>query len=353
MKLLLKIFLLVQLAGCRTAMKEPAKSSNEIQPGHHAASGFRNPPGEREPPASASHGTGFYLRRLRRSFFRPDIPPGHVVPEQDALRTLDDLKEHNTLTWLGHSTFLLRLDGKTILTDPFLTANAFPLSRGGPRRHAPPGIQITNLPAIDILVLSHDHLDHLDPKTLRALPHKEKIAVFVPLGLKRFVEKCGYAAVHELDWRQSAAVGGLTFTALPAVHNSGRGPNNRNKTLWCSWAIRSAAANLFFAGDTAYSPVAFKEIGAARGPFDAALVPIGAYEPRNLMRAYHANPEEAVRIGLELEARTLVAMHWGTIELSDEPFGNPPRRFRKKAAASGYAEDRIWTMKIGETRVLP
>jgi L-ascorbate metabolism protein UlaG (beta-lactamase superfamily) len=272
------------------------------------------------------------------------------VPEQEALRNLDDLKDQNTITWLGQSTFLLRMNGKNILTDPFLTNNAFPFSWGGPERYAPPGIKIVNLPQIDILIISHDHHDHLDPKTIEALPHKESITVLVPLGLREFFEERGYKTIYELDWHQAVTLGEFTLTALPAVHNSGRGLNNQNMTLWCSWAIRNTSANIFFAGDTAYSTGAFQEIGAMHGPFDAAIVPIGAYEPRDFMRAYHANPEEAVQIGLDLNAKTLIAMHWGTIDLSDELYWTPPRRFREKAGASGYAEDRTWVMKIGETR---
>jgi N-acyl-phosphatidylethanolamine-hydrolysing phospholipase D len=333
-------------------MKEPTTTLNESKPKHHTASGFINYPHGPDQQASSSLGISFYLRRFKGSFFPPEVPPGHVMPEQEALRTLDGLKDQNTITWLGQSTFLIRIDGKNILTDPFLTNNAFPLSWGGPERYTPPGMKIRDLPPIDILIISHDHHDHLDPKTIEALPHKENIAVFAPLGLRGFFEERGYERIHELDWHQSATTHDITLTALPAVHNSGRGLNNQNKNLWCSWAVRNTSVNLFFAGDTAYSSNAFKEIGAVHGPFDAALVPIGAYEPRDFMRAYHANPEETVRIGLDLKAKTLIAMHWGTIDLSDEPYWEPPRRFREKAEASGYAEDRAWVMKIGETRVL-
>ncbi len=325
---------------------------DETKPGHHTASGFRNHPHKPDQPASGSLGIGFFLRRFKASFFMPDLPQGHIIPEQEALRTLDGLKDQNTITWLGQSTFLIRIDGRTILTDPFLTNRAFPLSWAGPKRYSPPGLKIASLPPIDFLIISHDHHDHLDPKTIKALPNKENITVFVPIGLKGFFEERGYTTIHELDRQQSVTIGEFTLTALPAVHNSGRGLNNQNKTLWCSWVIRNTSANIFFAGDTAYSSGVFKEIGAMQGPFDVALVPIGAYEPRDFMRAYHANPEEAVQIGLDLNAKTLIAMHWGTIDLSDEPYWEPPRRFREKAGASGYTEDRTWILKIGETRVM-
>jgi len=184
-------------------MKETTTTSNESNPKHHTASGFINQPHGPDQQASSSLGIGFYLRRFKGSFFPPEVPPDHVVPEQEVLRTLDSLKDQNTITWLGQSTFLIRIDGKYIITDPFLTNNAFPFSWGGPERYTPPGMNIKNLPPIDLLVISHDHHDHLDPKTLEALPNKEKITVFVPLGLKDFVEEKGYKTIYELDWHQS------------------------------------------------------------------------------------------------------------------------------------------------------
>ena len=260
--------------------------------------------------------------------------------------------DRDTITWLGQSTFLIRMGGKVILTDPFLTANAFPVAGIGPRRFAPPGIAISNLPPVDMLIISHDHHDHLDPKTLKALPGKEKIEVFVPLGLMTFFAEIGYTKIREFDWFHSASVGDIAVTALPAVHNSGRGLNNKNKNLWCSWSLRAGTINLYFAGDTAYSPTAFTEIGDKHGPFDAALLPIGAYEPREFMIAYHVNPEEAVQMGIDLKARNMAAMHWGTLDLSDEPYGEPPERFKAKALKEGISEERIWILKIGETRAI-
>ena len=263
---------------------------------------------------------------------------------------MDSLKQYNTVTWLGQSAFLIRIDGKTVLTDPFLTERAFPITGVGPKRFVRPGIAIKDLPPIDVLVVSHDHHDHLDPKTLKLLPGKEKITVFAPLGLRTFFEKIGYKNVHELDWFQSESIHGIAVMALPAVHNSGRRLNNKNKTLWCSWSLSNKTVNIYFAGDTAYSPTAFIEIGDKYGPFDVAFLPIGAYEPRDFMIAYHATPEEAVQIGIDLKAKNLVAMHWGTIDLSDEPYWEPPERFRTKALQEGFLEKNAWLMKIGETR---
>ena len=155
----------------------------------------------------------------------------------------------------------------------------------------------------------------------------------------------------ELDWHESLDLEGLKVTALPAVHWSKRTPFDRNRSLWASFALTSERQRVWFAGDTGYGPV-FAELGRTYGPFDLALLPIGAYAPREIMAAHHATPEEAIRIGREMRAETLVAMHWGTVVLTDEHPFEPPERFRRAAEAAGLAPDRAWLMQIGETRPL-
>jgi len=312
---------------------------------------FRNYP----PTAGPSYygGFSFFLRRFRGSLFLPEIPPGHVLPEEKAIALLNLLKKENTLTWLGQSTFLIRLEGKTILTDPFLTERAGPVTWGGPRRFVPPGISLKKLPAIDIIIVSHNHYDHLDKATVENLPGKEKIHVVVPLGLKIFFTRRGYTDIRELGWGENASVDNIQINSLPAVHFSGRGIDDRNKTLWCSWAISSSSGRYYFAGDTAYSSTIFQNIGREFKSFDLAIIPIGAYEPQEMMKAFHATPEEAVKIGTDAGAKVMVGSHWGTIELSDEPHWEPPRRFEEHAAKIGIPREQIWIMKIGETRILP
>lgn len=256
----------------------------------------------------------------------------------------------NSVTWLGHATFLIRESGKTILTDPYLTEYASPYSWAGPRRHVAPGIPIEDLPKIDILLVSHNHYDHLDEETVLKLAGKETIHVIVPLGLKFFFTERGYTNVTELDWNESVSVDDLTITALPAVHNSARSTKDRNQTLWASWAIDSQSRSGLFIGDTAYYHSIFKQIGKAHGQFDYAIVPIGAYEPRELMWMSHVTPEEAVTIGTDLGAQTLIASHWGTIRLTDEPPLEAPERFNTSGSKSGYDDESLWVMKIGETR---
>ncbi len=322
----------------------------EGKPNHHTATGFQNYP---PIPAASSKGVLFFLRRVWGSIFHPEIPSDHHLSEKEAITMLNNLKGKNTLTWLGQSTYLLRINGKTILTDPFLTNRASPLSFvGGVTRYVPAGIQIKNLPPIDIILVSHNHYDHLDKRTIDSLPDKEKIHVGVPLGLGDYFLKSGYKKVHELDWEESTAIGDIQITSLPAVHDSRRGVGDKDKTLWCSWAIISSFGKYYFAGDTGYSTV-FQDIGQKYKSFNLAMLPIGAYEPRELMWMSHVNPEEAIKIGMDINANVLVAGHWGTIELSDEPPWEPPKRFRTAAKSVGIDQERIWIMKIGESRIIP
>ncbi len=272
-----------------------------------------------------------------------------------------------SLTWLGHASFLLRTRGVTILTDPFLSDCASPLPGFGPRRYAPPGLPLEALPKIDVVLISHNHYDHLDARSVEEISLKGKgegagTAAIVPSGLGRFFASRGYSDVRELRWGEGALLRNsssssssspaVSLSCLPCIHFSGRTPFDRNATLWCSWSIVSPSLKLFFAGDTGYGPV-FAQLGARYGPFDLALVPIGAYEPASIMRPVHCNPEEGVALGRDVGAATLVAMHWGTIVLTDEPAFEPPGRFRAAASRAGFTDARTWVMRIGETRATP
>jgi L-ascorbate metabolism protein UlaG (beta-lactamase superfamily) len=259
--------------------------------------------------------------------------------------------EGDRLTWLGHASFLLRLAGKTIVTDPFLSDHASPVPPLGPKRFVPPALRADEVPPIDLLLLTHNHYDHLDLPSLDALPLAPGARAVVPLGLRHYVANRGFADVAEMDWHDEVMIDGLAVMALPAIHMSKRGLFDRNQTLWTSYGLRSQRRRVYVAGDTAYGPV-FKQMAPALGGFDLGLVPIGAYEPRLLMRGVHTTPEEAVAIGRDLGIKRLVAKHWGTIQLTDEPLFEPPGRFRTAAAAAGYADDDVWVMKIGETRAV-
>jgi L-ascorbate metabolism protein UlaG (beta-lactamase superfamily) len=324
----------------------------EVSPGgpeHHLVDGtFRNPPGS--PQRDHSFGTMAAFLWGRMTDSEVHTPGPEIMMASAEARQGVDAASNPSVTWLGHAGFLIRLGGKTVLTDPFLGNNAGP-GAFGPERLVPPPIAVEDLPPVDVLILSHNHYDHLDLDTVEKLAGKDSMTVLVPLGLKPFFTDLGYVHVIELDWWQSHETGPLEVQALPAVHFSGRGLFDRNRTLWASFAIRSGTLTLWFSGDTAPGAV-FEEIGRRAGPFDLAMVGIGAYEPRAIMKASHATPEEAIDIVRAVGAPKAIGMHWGTVKMTPEdPFEAAPR-FKAAAKAAGYGEDNAWILKIGETREL-
>jgi len=321
-------------------------------PYHHLAHGFRNPPGSPERTATTGDMLAFFWRRIQASGDPIDVPDWHVAPPAKAANGLAGFTGDDRITWIGHATFLIRTGGQTILTDPFMTERASPFDSLGPKRFVAPGIALADLPPIDIIVVSHNHYDHLDSRTIAALPNKSAIDVVVPLGVGGIFRDEGYTRIHEVDWYQSVTVGAVTVTGLPAVHFSRRTLFDTNRALWMSAAIRSPTQHIYFSGDTGYGPV-FKEIGDRAGPFDTGLIAIGAYEPSNIMHAVHVTPEEAVRLGQDIGAARLVGMHWGTIAMTEEPPFEPPERFLKAGKTAGYGKDALWLMQIGETRSMP
>jgi len=322
------------MTGCASSFSSEKWAEGKSK--HHTINGFRNYPVIPDPPPV---GAAFYVRRVLDLFSLPDVPDDHYLPENDAISQFQQKNGQNSITWLGHATFLIRINGKTILTDPFLTEYASPVWDFWHGRYVQPGISLDNLPPVDIIVVSHNHSDHLDAETVESLQAKENIHVFVPLGLEPFFKDRGYTNVEELDWNKSFSSGGIEVTALPAVHFSGRRLNDKNKTLWCSWSISSSSGQIFFSGDTSYSPTIFKTIGNEHGPYDLAIVSIGSYKTRKYGPASHLTQEQAVKVVLETKSNVAVAMHWGTIELSDEPPSEPPVRFKKAAQDRGISSN--------------
>jgi N-acyl-phosphatidylethanolamine-hydrolysing phospholipase D len=342
------IFALVILMGCSSVMSQNSeKKSLQSTPKHHTATGYQNYPYVE---TASSKGPLFYIRRAWDSLVVPDIPNGHVMPQLVSIQLLNSI-EDDRITWLGHASFLIKTAEVSILTDPFLSTYASPVSWAGPKRFVDLPIPINKLPAIDIVIVSHNHYDHLDDETVRSLNNKDNIHVVVPLGLKPFFTERGYNKVTELDWGQSVSIKGIQLTAEPAVHDSARGAFDVDKTLWASWVIESPQQRILFIGDSAYSDTLFTDMGAKYGAFDYAILPIGAYEPRKLLWMSHITPQEAVAIGNDVQAKVLIASHWGTISsLSDEPMFEPPVRFKKSGNDNGFQDENLWVMKIGETR---
>jgi N-acyl-phosphatidylethanolamine-hydrolysing phospholipase D len=291
--------------------------------------------------ASVTPQVGFFLRRIWTSFVpRPGAAP--LVPYDPAA-----IARSPTITWIGHSTFFVRMDGVAFLTDPMLSDRAGPLPFIGPPRRVPPGVPLAALPKVDFALLSHDHYDHADFRSVKQLAQRG-VRFVVPLGLGDWVNRAGGQAI-ELDWWQSAVLNGVRITCLPAQHFSGRSLRDRDRRLWAGWLVAGPTRRFYHTGDTGYSPD-FATLGERFGPIDLAAVPIGAYRPAAMMEFVHTTPEEALRIGLDVHARRVVAMHFGTFDLADEPLDEPPRRFQAEAERLGLGPERAWVLKIGETR---
>lgn len=252
-----------------------------------------------------------------------------------------------TVTWIGHATLLIQIGGRNVLTDPIWSERASPVAFAGPRRLLPPGMRFEDLPRIDAVVISHDHYDHLDAATVGRLVREHQPRFFVPLGLKAWFADQGARDVVELDWWEAAEFRGLTFTSTPAQHSSGRGLHDHNRRLWSAWVVAGGGKKLWFAGDTGYS-TALREIGKRLGPFDVAAIPIGGYSAYGEQHPNHVNPEEALRLFEELNARVMVPIHFGTFDFNREPFAEPPRRLLAAALASGL-EERVAILSPGQS----
>lgn len=328
-------------------------SSSSSNKPHHTTSGFRNIHNYHKSP------TPGFLDLLKWRWERggKDIPAveSYQFPlaknDPEFLRSND---RETTLTWIGHATVLLQLNGKNILTDPNFSERASPTQWAGPKRVVPPGLPLKDLPRIDAVVLSHDHYDSLDSSTVWELfnrPGGDKTTFFVPLRLKEWFEDLGIQRVVEMDWWDRRQFDGLEIIAVPVHHWSKRGFFGRNQTLWAGWVIRSNDFSFLFAGDSGYTPH-FKEIGDKLGPFDLAAIPIGAYEPRWFMKHYHITPEEAVRVHLDTRSKKSVAIHWGTFILTDEPLDEPPKRLKEAKEGRRVPKDDFVVLKHGQTIVL-
>lgn len=265
----------------------------------------------------------FTTRRVRSPNFVDDvqqsIPPEHVSGNE------------LLVTLVNHSTVLLQQHGLNILTDPIWSERASPFSWIGPRRRRAPGIAWENLPQIDIVLISHNHYDHLDLPTIRKLAARGTPTFMVPSKLGDLLASEHIGPAQKLDWGESLAIHGCRVHCVPALHFSGRTLFDRNRTLWCGYVIESQNGTIYFAGDTAIGDH-FAQIRERFGTPRLALLPIGAYEPRWFMSAVHMDPEDAVKAHQILGAETSVAIHHGTFQLTDEGIGTPGKRLRQIAA---------------------
>ena len=319
-------------------------------PYHHLADGtFRNPEGSPERDPNIKWSMSKWNKEKKK--IKINIPSDHVVDKKEVLKNLEKYKDDDYVAWIGHATFLIKLGNTTIITDPLFSKNAGPLIFG-PKRYVDPAISLKEIPEVNLFLLTHNHYDHLDYRTIKKFPYK-KAKVLTPLKLSKYFTRNGFNNVQEIDWYDQTEVNDLKITLMPAVHWSKRTLTDTNKTLWGSFLIEYKNKKIFFACDTGYGNI-YKDLGNKYGPIDLTFVNIGAYDFRPMFKKsiYHANPEEALNIGQDLKSKKVLGMHWGTVILSlEDPF-EPPFRFKNAAKKYGYHIDDAILFKIGEIKKL-
>jgi len=253
-------------------------------------------------------------------------------------------------TWVGHSTVLIQTAGLNILTDPFFSDRASPFRFMGPKRVRNPGIAMADLPPIDVILLSHNHYDHLDQPALRTLAKNHSAKLITPLGNSRHVS--GHDVV-ELDWRQNQKIYNINITLMPALHWSKRSLRDTNRSLWGAFVIEGPQGMIYFAADTGYGiGQHFREVHDTFGAPRLSLIPIGAYEPRWFMAPQHMNPKEAVQAHLDLKSQTSFAIHHGTVQLTDESIDAPVLALEEALAEKALTRHDFLVPDIGETLVI-
>ena len=332
-------------------------------PAHHDNGTFRNP---YLPAGFKPSFISFLKARLFDDMTWPDAPENYQGFWQPAnlekIHNPDFDKAQATL--IGHSTVLLQYQGINILTDPIFSERSSYSQSFGPKRFTPPALEIEQLPNIDIIVISHNHYDHLDVGSVEALTSSTFIKKIngkqplwlVPLGLKKWLSQFEITNIQELDWWQEYKVGDLTVQAQPSQHWSRRGMFDTNESLWASWAfiwpeVEHAPEGFiaWFGGDTGYNPYQFKEIGERLGKVDLAMIPIGAYEPRWFMKTQHVNPADAVEIFKDINAESAFGIHWNTFVLTAEAVDEPPKALARALHKNGLDAEQFRAMDIGKT----
>lgn len=289
----------------------------------------------------------------------PQQPTPTVAPDLAFIQANSGAKGQPAVTWIGHATVLAQLGGLNVLTDPIFSERASPFSFVGPKRSQPPALSLATLPRIDVVLISHNHYDHLDLESVRALALQKDGAplYLVPMGNAAWFQALGISNVVEMAWWQSHRVQNVEFVFTPVQHWSGRSLGDRLQTLWGGFAVLAPDSHLYFGGDTGYSGdfkrtrerFASRQTPAQGGGFDIALLPIGAYEPRDFMRDQHVNPAEAVQIHRDLGAKRSMAMHFGTFELTNESLDEPPKALVQAKAEQGVADDAFTVLAVGQT----
>ena len=255
------------------------------------------------------------------------------------------------ITFVNHSTFLIQIDGKNILTDPVWSERTSPFDFVGPKRMRQPGIRFEDLPKIDYIILSHNHYDHLDINTIKKIYKAHQPKIITPLGVKLFLDNNEITTATDLDWWQEVSLSdSLSIQSVPAQHFSGRGISDRDATLWCGYIIKNHQGNIYFAGDTGYNEFTFKEIGKRCAPISVALIPIGAFKPAWFMSPIHCSPAQAVQIHFDVNASQSIATHFGTFPLADDGEDEPTTELAEALKQATLVKEKFLVLKEGEGR---
>lgn len=307
--------------------------------GHFDGKKFRNPDGVQ---AKGFKDLWKWFRTRERGewTYRMDLPPG--PPPADRVEG-----DSIVVTFVNHSTFLIQTSGLNILTDPVWSRRASPLSFAGPKRMRPAGIRFEDLPAIDIILLTHNHYDHLDISTMERLWKQYQPAIYCPLGVDRYLKKHGIGNITVMDWWDKAAVDdSLSILCTPAQHFSGRGMFDRDRTLWSGFALMTTTGSIYYSGDTGYGDF-FREIGERIAPVRLSFLPIGAYKPQWFMAPIHTSPKDAVRNHEEIGSRVSIGMHYGTFPLADDSEDDPRREIENLKREGSIGQDEFLVLGEG------
>ena len=326
----------------------PAGFVNRVMSGGRAEWPERVPVKQGYPPAEATR-----------------CPPTKGVVVENWRRCVDTIDPRGMwVTWIGHSTVLIQAGGLNILTDPIWSERASPFSFVGPKRARAPGIRFEDLPKIDIVLISHNHYDHLDLPTLKALWDRDRPAIVTSLGNDTILRNAGIGthdgpgpppanSLYATDWRQTISTDGWGVTVLRNHHWGSRWGTDRNRALWSAFKVRTPAGSIFYAGDTGFGDGGWVREAAQNGPYRLAIIPIGAYEPRDFMKTNHINPKEAVRIFQALNPVQALGVHWGTFQLTFEPIDEPRQRLEALKRRHGIAAGRFVATEVGQSFRVP
>ncbi len=338
---------------------------------HHTADGFKN-----NYVGTIDKSFGELLRwqieRIRNGLPRAaQAPTPQQLPDLAAIRgyatgPIGAALKPPAITWIGHASMLVQAGGLNVLTDPVFSERASPVQFLGPRRAQPPGVALADLPPLDVVLISHNHYDHLDKAAVQEIARRSATAgkptlFLVPLGMKAWFADVGIGNAVEMDWWDKYVYQGVEFNFTPVQHWSSRTLSDRNQTLWGGYAVFAPEFHWYFSGDSGYSKdfadtrarFAERQTPLLGGGFDLALIAVGAYEPRWFMAGQHVDPAEAVTVHRDLGAKRSVGVHWGTFELTDESLDQPPKDLAAARTAQGLKDEDFSVMAIGETRFLP